>query len=175
MARMMNLTKTVPGVRRRVYVLGIISALMAAVHIVGHLVMLSLVLNPEHYDGQVAGTNCGMIVLTSCYLGLTGRLLFLFHERRYEETRGPEWLWWFCTMGIITFNSLLVVWFGLIPDPIPAGLCAVAVLVYLLFFKFAKDDLKFLRDDAAAVSALTTPIITTTASAIAAQPHPLEQ
>lgn len=164
---------TVPGVRRRVYVLGILSELVALVQIVGHLVMLSLVVNPEYFDGQVASLNVGMSVLTGVYVGLTGRLLFLFHEKRYEETRGPEWMWWFCTMGIITFNGLQLVWFSLTEDIIPAVVCALASLLYLIFFKFAKDDLKFLRDDAAVVAA-TTPIIATTASAMAA-PSPREK
>lgn len=158
---------TVPGVRRRVYVLGILCELVALVQIVGHLVMLSLVVNPEHFDGQVASLNVGMSILTGVYVGLTGRLLFLFHEKRYEETRGPEWMWWFCTMGIITFNGLQLVWFSLTEDIIPAVVCALASLLYLIFFKFAKDDLKFLRDDAAVVAA-ATPIIATTASAMAA-------
>ncbi|XP_045136895.1 uncharacterized protein LOC123519551 isoform X1 [Portunus trituberculatus] len=159
-------TNTVPGVRRRVYVLGFLSQLVALVQIVGHLVMLSLVVNPDHFDSQVASLNVGMSMLTGVYVGLTGRLLFLFHEKRYEETRGPEWMWWFCTLGIVTFNGLQLVWFSLTEDIIPAVVCSVASLIYLIFFKFAKDDLKFLRDDAAV--AATTPIITTTASAMAA-------
>lgn len=70
-------------------------------------------------------------------------------------------------MGIIIFNCLQLVWFSLTEDIIPAVVCSLAVVLYLIFFKFAKDDLKFLRDDAAVVAA-TTPIITTTASAMAA-------
>ncbi|KAG0697817.1 hypothetical protein GWK47_026216 [Chionoecetes opilio] len=145
-------SSAVPRVRRRVYVLGIISAVVAAVQIAGYLVMLSLVLDPEHFDGQVAGLNAAMVLVTSVYLALTGRLLFLFHESRYEETRGPEWLWWFCTMGVVMFNLILVVWFALLPDPIPGAVCGGSTLLYLLFFKFAKDDLKFLRDTAAAAA-----------------------
>lgn len=162
-------TKAVPGVRRRVYVLGVTSMVTALGQIIGFLVMLSLVLRPEHQDNQVAWMCVGIAVITSFYLALTGRLLFLFHERRYEETKGPEWMWWFGTLGVVIFNACLVVWFILLPDPIPGSICALAVVLYLLFFKFAKDDVKFLRDDAekSGNDDEIVPVIRTTSYALA--------
>ena len=74
-------------------------------------------------------------------------------------------------MGIITFNCLQLVWFSLTSDPVPACVCGVSALIYLIFFKFAKDDLKFLRD-AAVDAAAIRPIITTTAAALADSPRP---
>lgn len=71
-------------------------------------------------------------------------------------------------MGVVIFNTCLVVWFALLPDPIPGSICALAVILYLLFFKFAKDDVKFLRDDAEKSGPdEVVPVIRTTSHALA--------
>ncbi|KAK8754066.1 hypothetical protein OTU49_009358 [Cherax quadricarinatus] len=133
------------GARQRVYWLGIISMVMALGQVVMYLLMLHLVITPEHRDNQVLGMCAGMAAVTAVYIFLTGRLLFLLYEKRFEETTGPEWLWWFATMVVVLFNGVLVVWFSLMNDVIPATLCSLAFVVYVLFFKFAKDDIKCLR------------------------------
>lgn len=66
-------------------------------------------------------------------------------QKRYEETKGPEWLWWFFTVGLVIFNLLLLVWFFLLDDYFPAILCCVAALTYATFFVYAKDDIVKLR------------------------------
>ncbi|XP_069182651.1 uncharacterized protein [Procambarus clarkii] len=131
--------------RRRVYCLGIISMVMAAVQVVVFLVMLSFVVTPEHHDTQVLLMCGGMAAVTAAFLLLTARLLFLLYEKRYGETVGTEWMWWFATLAVVLFNSLMVVWFGLLHDIVPAVVCCLAVLTYMLFFKYAKDDIKILR------------------------------
>ncbi|KAG7169008.1 uncharacterized protein LOC121866478 isoform X2 [Homarus americanus] len=141
-------------VRRRVYSLGIISMVTALGQVVLYMVMLSFVISPQHVDLQVALMCGGMAVFTGVYLVLTGRLLFLLLEKRYPETAGTEWMWWYASMMVVLFNLLLVVWFALLPDIVPAVVSCVAVLVYIAFFKFAKDDIKCLRDDD--VSTLTS-------------------
>lgn len=111
------------------------------------------------------------IFVIECYVMHGMVILISIHpcnsfQRRYEETKGPEWLWWFGTVGVVIFNACLTVWFALIPDPIPGGICAVSVLFYLLFFKFAKNDIKFLRDEAEFANDSVLPVINTTAHAL---------
>ncbi|KAK4325056.1 hypothetical protein Pmani_004366 [Petrolisthes manimaculis] len=109
-------------------------------------VMMGLVLTPEYFDVQV-GFGAGiMALLTFSYAALTARLVFLLFEKRYEEIKGPEWMWWFFTVGLILFNILLVVWFSLLNDYLPAALCCLAAPTYAVFFVYAKDDIKKLRE-----------------------------
>lgn len=63
-----------------------------------------------------------------------------------------------------------MVWFALLPDLIPGVVSAVSVVLYLLFFKFAKDDLKLLRDDAASGDPAVVPVIRTTSCALSSPP-----
>ncbi|KAK3889471.1 hypothetical protein Pcinc_006518 [Petrolisthes cinctipes] len=141
----MSTQRFIKTVRLRVYILGIISIVMALFQTGSFVAMLSLVLTPEYFDVQV-GVGAGlMALLTFCYAALTARLMFLFFEKRYEETKGPEWMWWFFTVGLILFNLLLVVWFSLLNDYLPAALCCLAAPTYAVFFVYAKDDIKKLR------------------------------
>ncbi|XP_066940273.1 uncharacterized protein [Macrobrachium rosenbergii] len=138
---------TIVGVRRRVYCFGIVCMLMSLGQIALYTVMLTLSISEDYSDYQVAFGSSWMILLTAVYLALTARVLFLLFERRYEEAKGPEWLWWLATMVVVMFNIMLIVWFSLVSDVIPATICSVASFLYTLFFKFASKDIKRIGDN----------------------------
>ncbi|XP_064078617.1 uncharacterized protein LOC135195911 isoform X2 [Macrobrachium nipponense] len=112
-----------------------------------YTIMLTLSISEDYNDYQVAFGSAWMILITAVYLGLTGRVLFLLFERRYEEAKGPEWLWWLASMVVVMFNIMLIVWFSLVSDVIPATICGVATFLYILFFKFASKDIKRIGDN----------------------------
>lgn len=88
-----------------------------------------------------------MAAMTAVYAWLTGRLMFLLYERRHSEITCLEWVWWLCSIIVTVFNILLCVWFGLLSDILPTAVSAVAAALYLLFFKFAKDDIKQMGEE----------------------------
>ncbi|XP_045592655.1 uncharacterized protein [Procambarus clarkii] len=144
--KLSKMNQTVPdSARRRVCILGIVSMVMAAVQVVALVVKLSFVVAPQHRDIQVLAMCGGMAATIAAYLLLTTRLLFLFYKMRYEETAGPEWLWWLATMALVMFNAMLVVWFILLEDVTQVVVACLATLAYIVFFKFAKDDIMTLR------------------------------
>lgn len=142
-----NRVRSISGVRRRVYAFGFVCMLMALGQIAVYMIMLSFSISASYHDPQVAVGSGTMAVLTASYLALTGRLLFLFYERRYEEARGPEWLWWFASLAVILFNIVLVIWFAFLSDVLPGIICASAAFMYLLFFKIATTDIKHIREN----------------------------
>ncbi|XP_071524297.1 uncharacterized protein [Panulirus ornatus] len=138
--------KNIPGARRRVYCLGFLSMVTSLVQVVLYIVILKIVVSAEHRDIQVATAAGLMAGVTSVYFALTGRILFLLCEKRYQDIAGPEWIWWFASMGVVLFNTLLLVWFCLLSDIMMATGSVLGIVLYVLFFFFAKDDIKFLRE-----------------------------
>ncbi|XP_068236123.1 uncharacterized protein [Palaemon carinicauda] len=142
-----DVDSSIVRVRRRVYCFGIVCMLISTAQIALYTVMLTISISEDYTDTQVAFGSVWMIILTSTYLSLTARVLFLLFERRYEEAKGPEWLWWYSSMALVMFNIMLVAWFGLLTDIIPATICAVSSIFYIIFFKFASKDIKNISDN----------------------------
>lgn len=136
-------------VRRRVYSFGFACMLAALGQVGVYLFMLAVCVRQEYQDVQVASASGIMAAMTGVYAFLTGRLMFLLYERRHSEITCLEWVWWLCSIIVIVFNFLLCVWFGLLSDVLPTAVSAVAASLYLLFFKFAKDDIKQMGEDEA--------------------------
>lgn len=134
-------------VRRRVYSFGFACILAALGQVAVYLFMLAVCVRQEYQDVQVASASGIMAAMTAVYAWLTGRLMFLLYERRHSEITCLEWVWWLCSIIVTVFNILLCVWFGLLSDILPTAVSAVAAALYLLFFKFAKDDIKQMGEE----------------------------